>query len=404
VPQSVPSPRRGIRKATRALLAGILAIGALVGCSGENQSASAQPATGAPGGPRAGGGGGGPGGAPTIVLSATDVDTVRRGAIEAATPITGDLRPIETVEVRARIEGDLVGVYAREGERVASGQLLARFEASEQESNSRSAEAERAAAQAALATAQWSAEQSAELFKAGAIPEQDYKVAEQAVAAARAQLAAAEARVRSTSSFVTDTRVRSPVNGVVERRLVQEGERVAGGAPMFTVVRNDVLELTAAVPARQAADVRPGQTVRFTADGRAFDGTVARTSPTIDPATRSLTVYVRVPNANGALRGNTFATGRVVGRTIEGTLVVPSAALRQGGGGGGGGSESFVYRLAGGVIERAPVRVGVVDEDAGLAQVVEGLREGDRVIVGNVGAIGSGMRAQVVGEAPTRGP
>jgi len=325
---------------------------------------------------------------------------VRRGEIEAATPITGDLRPIETVEVRARIEGDLVGVYAREGERVASGQLLARFEASEQESNSRSAEAERAAAEAALATAQWSAEQSAELFKAGAIPEQDYKVAEQGVAAARAQLAAAEARVRSTSSFVTDTRVLSPVKGVVERRLVQDGERVAGGAPMFTIVRNDVLELTAAVPARQAADVRPGQTVRFTADGRAFDGTVARTSPTIDPATRSLTVYVRVPNANGALRGNTFATGRVVGRTIEGTLVIPSAALRQSGEGG----ESFVYRLAGGTIERAPVRLGVVDETAGLAQVIEGLSQGDRVIVGNVGAIGSGMRAQVVGEAPTRGP
>lgn len=387
-----------------ALAAALAAVAALAaGCSGDKegaQTAAAAPATGQPGagargGPGAAGGSDGAGGgrgAPSVALSASDVSVVRRRAIEASTPIAGDLRPVETVEVRARLEGDLVGVYVNEGERVSAGQLLARFEASEQVSDRRSAEAERAAAEAALNTAQWNAEQSGELFRAGAIPERDYRVAEQAVSAARAQLAAAEARLRSTGSFVTDTRVLSPVAGVVERRVVQNGERVARGAPMFTVVRNDVLELTASVPSRSAGDVRPGQTVHFTADGRAFDGTVARVSPTIDPATRSLTVYVRVPNHDGTLKGNTFATGRVIGQTIDGALVVPTTALRQ----AGDDSASFVYRLAGGTIDRTPVRLGVVDEATGVAQVLDGLSEGDRVIVGNVGAIGSGMRATVV--------
>jgi membrane fusion protein, multidrug efflux system len=400
--------RSGVARSGRAaaLAAALAAVAALAaGCSGDKQgtqTAAAAPATGQPGAgsrgaPGAPGGPGGGRGAPSVALSASDVSVVRRGAIEASTPIAGDLRPVETVEVRARLEGDLVGVYVNEGERVSAGQLLARFEASEQVSDRRSAEAERAAAEAALNTAQWNAEQSAELFRAGAIPERDHRVAEQAVTAARAQLAAAEARVRSTGSFVTDTRVLSPVNGVVERRVVQNGERVARGAPMFTVVRNDVLELTASVPARAAGDVRAGQTVRFTADGRAFDGTVARVSPTIDPVTRSLTVYVRIPNRGGTLKGNAFATGRVVGRTIEGVLIVPTTALRQ----SGDDSASFVYRLAGGVVDRTPVRLGVVDEATGVAQVLEGVSEGDRVIVGNVGAIGSGMRATVVGEGTT---
>ena len=104
--------------------------------------------------------------------------TVKRMLVEESTPIAGDLHPIETIDVKARLEGDITGVYVREGERVRSGQLLARFEASEQESNLRSAEADRAAARGELATAQWNYEQSQELFKAGAIPERDHKAAE----------------------------------------------------------------------------------------------------------------------------------------------------------------------------------------------------------------------------------
>src|SRR5207237_2662278 len=105
------------------------------------------------------------------------------GPCEAGVAVTGDLRPIETVEVRARLEGDLEGVYVREGDRVSAGQLLARFEASQQESQRGSAQAERESAKAALSTAQWNLEQSEELFKAGALPERDVRTARDAVTA-----------------------------------------------------------------------------------------------------------------------------------------------------------------------------------------------------------------------------
>jgi len=334
------------------------------------------------------------------VLAATDVAPVVRGTIEAGVAITGDLRPIESVDVKARLEGDLLNVYVREGQRVSAGQLLARFEASEQESDRQSAEAERASARSALATAQWNLEQSEELFKAGAIPERDARAARQGVVAARAQVAAAEARVRSTSSFVTDTRVLAPTSGVIEKRLVENGEHVARGASMLTVVRSDVLELAASVPARFAGDVRAGQTVRFTADGRRFDGRVARVSPTVDPATRSVTVYVQVPNGNGELKGNTFASGRVIGRTVNDALLIPGPAVRDV---PDSSSAFYVFRVAGDQLTRTPVSLGVVDEGRGIAQVLSGLEEGDRVVIGNVGTLGDKMRVQIVGERPTQG-
>ncbi|HEX6057565.1 MAG TPA: efflux RND transporter periplasmic adaptor subunit [Gemmatimonadaceae bacterium] len=366
----------------RALLALHLAVLA-ASCGGDAPEANAAP-----------GAAGGRGAGPTVVLAAGDVATVGRATLEEGTPITGDLLPIERVEVRARIEGDLVGVYVRAGDRVARGQLLARFEASEQESDRRSAEADRVAAESDLANAQWNLEQARELFTAGAIPERDVKTAEQAMATARARLAAAEARLRATSSLASDTRVTAPTAGIVERRDVENGERVARGAALFTIVRNDVLELAAAVPSRRAAGVVPGQLVHFTADGREFDGRVARVSPTIDPATRAITVYVQVPNASGAIKGNTSTTGRIIGRTVADVLAVPAAAVRQPQDSTG---SSYVYRIANDVLDVAEVRLGAVDERRGLVQVVSGLREGDRIVVGNVGTLGKGMAVQVAG-------
>ena len=337
--------------------------------------------------------------APTITLAPGDIATVMSESLEEGSPITGDLKPIETVDVRARLEGDLLGVYVREGQHVSAGQLLAQFEASEQQSVQESALADRASARTDLATAQWNLDQSAELFKAGAIAERDYRVAQQAVDAARAKLAATEAKLRTSSLASRDTRVVAPTSGTIGVRAVEQGERVARGTSMFTIVRNEVLELAAAVPARQANSVRVGQAVHFTADGRSFDGRVARVSPTIDPTSRSITVYVAVPNTEGQLKGGTFATGRVVSRTLPNVLTVPTAAIRQSQDGG----HPFAYKLDERIVNVAPIEVGVVDERLGKAEVVSGLSLGDRVIVGNVGTLGRGMQAIVIGEPRPRG-
>jgi len=378
------------------------AAGSSAGGEGARGGGAAQ--QGAPSGAREGGaagsargpaGGGGPGGrpSPSITLAATDVATVTPMTIEDGVALTGDLHPLETIDVRSRIEGDLMEVYVREGEQVAAGQLLARFEASAQESSRASAEADRVAANAELANAEWTLEQNQSLFKAGAIAERDLKTSQQAVATARARLAAAAARLRASGNEARDTRIVAPASGVLEKRLVDAGVHLSRGAPMFTIVRSGTLELAAAVPARQATAVRPGQIVHFVADARRFDGKVARVSPTIDPATRAVTVYVQVPNPGNTLRGGTFATGRVVSRTLENVVAVPTAALRQGQEDG----KPFVYRIDGKTLNVAPVQLGAVDEQLGVAQVTEGLQNGDKVIVGNVGTLGRGMQVTIAG-------
>lgn len=376
----------GIRLPRTDLIAVAALFALSAACSGKgSDSGTAQAATpGSPGGQRRN---------TSVTLSASDVQKVQRRAIDEGVAVTGNLEPLETVDVRARLEGDLVGVYVREGERVAQGQVLARFEAGEQTSGRASAVADVTAAKGDLSTAQWNLDQSRELFKAGAIPERDVRVAEQTVATAQARLAAADARLRVASTSEQDTRVVAPTSGVVASRQVENGESVARGASLFTIVRSETLELQAAVPATQSEAIRVGQPVHFTAGGRDFEGRVARVNPTIDPASRSVTVYVQVPNASGAIRGGTFASGRIVTRTIPDALVVASSALRQSQGGG----PPIVYRVADQQLEPVSVETGITDQAAALTQVTKGLREGDVVVIGNVGTLGKGMKVVMIG-------
>ncbi len=226
------------------------------------------------------------------------------------------------------------------------------------------------------------------------------RAAEQTAATANARLAAADARLRSAALLERDTRVTAPVAGLIERRNIERGVRAARGAELFTLVRTDVLELTAAVPARRIAGVKVGQTVRFTADGRLIQGTVARISPTIDATSQSVTVYVQIPNPTGALKGNTFAAGQIIERSLPAELLVPQGAVRLTAASAGG--TPFVWRHVNGVLERADVRLGIVDEARGVVQVLEGLAVGDEIVVGNVGMLGAGMQVQLIGTEANR--
>ncbi|MEO5590769.1 MAG: efflux RND transporter periplasmic adaptor subunit [Gemmatimonadaceae bacterium] len=375
--------------------AGLLTVAFLAACSNarsEDAPAGGRPAAGTPVAGQGGAAAGQAGrGGQTLTLSPGDVSVAVTSPMVEGVPVTGSLRPIETVSIRSRLEGNLQGVFVREGERVRTGQLLASFESFDQESTLQSASADKTAAEGDLATAEWNLRQSEELFKAGAIAEGELRVSRNAVATTRAKLAAANARLRSSSSSTRDTRVLAPTSGTVEKRMVQNGEHVSRGAEMFTVVRNDILELAASVPEKLAGKVSAGQPVEFLAGGETRRGRVARVSPTVDPTSRAVTVYAQVTNGDGSLKGGTFATGTIMTRTIANAITVPTSAIRRRADG-----RPIVYRIESGVLDTANVRVGITNERTGNAEIISGLAVGDSVVSGNVGSLGKGMKVQIV--------
>ena len=329
----------------------------------------------------------------SIALSPADIATLATGSLSDGVPITGLLRPLESIDIHARINGDLTGVYVREGQHVSKGQMLAQFESVAQESGAASARAGQAAAKADLSQAEWNFKQSSDLFHAGAISEADYRSSQQATDAARARLAAAKAAVDAADITARDTRVTAPITGVIDKKLVDIGEHLATGAPMFTLVRSQTLELAATVPERRASSIKIGQRVAFSAQGLNVAGKVARISPTIDPNSRSITVYVDIDNPDGAIKGNSLATGDIIASTLNGILLIPTTALHQTADSG----KTYVFRVNTGKAEQVYITLGIVNEQAARAQVVSGLNAGDKVIVGNVGTLSPGTAIQIIG-------
>jgi membrane fusion protein (multidrug efflux system) len=226
------------------------------------------------------------------------------------------------------------------------------------------------------------------LLKEGAVSPRDVDKAQAALKAAQASAAAATKRLDEAT-------VRAPVSGVIAERMVQSGDRVGDGDPLFRLVNISELEFEATVPSDDAALLRPGLPVELTVTGTGsapVAGVVARVNATADPATRQVKVYVRVPNANGRWVGDLYATGRIVLDQAKQVLSIPSAGVHADSTG-----KSFVWIVSDGRAQDRPVEIGVRDDRQDRIEVREGLQAGELAIVGPIEGLAPGQPVQAPG-------
>ncbi|HEY6108435.1 MAG TPA: efflux RND transporter periplasmic adaptor subunit, partial [Gemmatimonadales bacterium] len=225
------------------------------------------------------------------------------------------------------------------------------------------------------------------LYKEGAVSEQDVESAEVALRAAQANEAGARKRLDETT-------VRAPVSGAISKRAVDSGDRVKDGDLLFQLVDTRELEFEATVPSEYASAVRIGAPVRLAVTGAdsGLTGRVARVNATVDEATRQVKVYLTVANRGGRLVGGLFATGRIVLQDVKNAVAVPRAAVRTGADG-----KAYVLIVEGGKIARRDVTVGAADEQASLVEIKTGLQGGETVIVGPANGLEAGDPATIAG-------
>jgi RND family efflux transporter MFP subunit len=328
-----------------------------------------------------------------ILVSPQNVVFAESRRLESGVPFTGELVSTEVVDLLARFDGDIETVLVKEGERVRSGQPLALFRARDVRDELSAAQADVAAARAAIAVAQNNERRARRLLDAGAAAPRELEAAEAQLAAAQAQLAAAGARANRAQEDVGRLDVPSPMAGMVSRVHVHTGERAMAGDPIVTVVATDTLELTARLPADALGRVQPGAPIRFEVDGfpdRSFEDAIERINPSTEPGTRQVRFYARIPNTDGRLVSGLFARGRVITGVRDDATAAPLAALRQ------EGSDQVVYRLRGGVAGRVPVQIGLTDEVAEVAELIGPLAPGDTLLTGVLPGIRDGAPVKIL--------
>lgn len=224
------------------------------------------------------------------------------------------------------------------------------------------------------------------------VAESQYHDALEEVNNRRAALAEKRSDFALALQQLADTVLRAPFSGSVQARRANVGEFLGAGSPVLVLVKLSPIRLRLEIPEREARFVKKGQTVVVKTDGDAAThrGAVARLSPALDDASRTLVVEAEIPNPKGALRPGAFARAEIETEGGAPTLVAPASALVV-----FAGIEKVLVVQDDKAAER-PVTTG--RRSGELVEIASGLAAGDRVVV-RPGNLTTGARVEVTAEA-----
>ena len=223
------------------------------------------------------------------------------------------------------------------------------------------------------------------------------QIGEANVHAAQADVAAAQANLRELAQLVSFGHVVAPFDGRITQRNIDVGSLVtagvgttsaSGGQPMFRIEATDPIRVFVQVPQTFALSVKQDESASVAIrqlPGRSFEGRVARTAGSLDPASRTLNTEIDVPNPKGELLGGMFAEVTINVAASHAVVRVPSSAVITDARG-----VHVATVDAGGCVRLVPVQRG--RDNGRELELVDGLRGGERILVNPGGDVSDGMR------------
>lgn len=330
---------------------------------------------------------------PTLEFLPHEVVTAAPIEIRQTLSLSGSLRAVDMATIKARVAADVRQVLVREGESVRAGQTVVMTDATEYEARVAQARGNLDAARAQLEIATKTRDNNRALMERGFISRNAFDNAASQYAAAEANVAAARGALNIVQKSLNDTVIRTPISGLVAVRYVQPGEKVSPDNKLLDIVNLQKMELEAAVPTSDIAQIVIGQPVSVRIEGlpESFDGKVVRINPATQAGSRSVLVYVQLANPKNVLRVGMFAEAQLVLRAKQGVLALPQSAVRKDSQG------AFVYTIANDQLTRAPVTLGIEGRSGEdyLIEIVSGLDFGTQVVRTDMGNLQAGTRVRI---------
>jgi HlyD family secretion protein len=204
---------------------------------------------------------------------------------------------------------------------------------------------------------------------------------------ARAEVRVAEANQANPERLSVSARVIAPLDGIVTARNFDVGAVVrpevdGDSSPLLTIVQVSRVRVVVAVPDRDATLLDKGDPVTFRPDAlpdRTYQGTISRTAVAENNGT--LRAEIDLDNADGRLRPGQAGPVTITLEDHPGTLTIPMSAIPEVGDGPEPRGSYSCYRIEGGQTVRTSIRLGVMNPDTHLAEVLDGLSEGDTIVV-----------------------
>ena len=367
-----------LRRGIIALIITFAIVGALAGSRMAAQSLSAEQIVDAPG-------------HRTIELSAVDVEAVRLASIDRTVFVSGTLQPLRQSTLTAEVEGRVLLVDIRPGNKVEKGQVLAHLDSRDSQSRLAEQRARFASVQAQYELAERTLRRNEGLLARKFISVASLDNSRSSLDSNRENMKAQEALVGLAKQALDKSTIRSPLTGIVSERLIEPGQAVTPGARLFTLVDLSEMELVANVPIGEIGSIHAGQSIQLQVSGfgASVTGKVERIAPTADPLTRMIPIYIHIPNPGFELKGGMLVQGRIAIASSRPEPILRDEAIRL------DGQQPYVLRIRDGAVERAVIETGIRDEDYGQVVVHKGLAVGDQVILARIASLEPGQRIVV---------
>ncbi|MHB8485052.1 MAG: efflux RND transporter periplasmic adaptor subunit [Candidatus Acidiferrales bacterium] len=309
------------------------------------------------------------------------ITKVARENIRLTAPVSGNVvaLPNKDVKVSSLVAGRITSLNVAEGDRVRAGEVLATIDARAYQDQLRKAQAAVAQAQATVQNAQQNVTRYETLFKRGIVAGKTLEDAKTALSVAQGAERQAAASQQASARQLEQTKIRSPLTGVVAKRFASIGEQVDGTAtqPIVEVANIAQVELSGNLPASYLAKIHLGEMLPVTSDalpGDTFDGRIVAISPSVDPATNVGSIRIRIANPKGTLKLGMYLNAQVPVETHANALTVPPQAIYHDAAG-----NTRVYEVVGDTAKAVNVKLGIDTKDR--VQILSGVTAGETIVL-----------------------
>jgi membrane fusion protein (multidrug efflux system) len=322
---------------------------------------------------------------PPVHVTTADVTEVDA---PIALELTGSLKGMKEADLAANASGRVVRTFVERGDLVKEGAVVAQLDTSAAALSLNEAKVQVDTQKTQEDINQADCTRYDQLKAKGAISALEYDQATAKCKTAPLSIIAAQARQSIASKTVGDGTIRAPFTGVVSERYVEVGEYVQPSSKVISIVQGGDLRLELTVPEANVANVKPGADVSFKVAAypdKTFHGTLKFVSGAVRAATRDLVCEAVVGNPDKILRPGMFADVSLVTGTHK-LPSVPDASVfeRQ--------DKKRVFVVTDGRLEERVVQYG--PEVAGRLSIENGVKLGDKVVVGSLTGLLNGARVE----------
>lgn len=333
-------------------------------------------------------------GKPEVTLEFTPREVVAPmlATMPSVIEFSGPLVAPQTAVVRAKTAGTLLTLLVAEGSRVRSGQVLGSIDSADVGSRLAERSAMLESARAALAQTERTHASNQRLADQQFISPIALDTSKSALDTARAQVNAAQAQLDTVRVASRDNQIVAPIAGVVAKRHVVAGEKLAPEQQVLTIVDLARLELAGSVGTHEVSRLSPGMAVQISVEGVAdkVAGRLARIAPAAETGTRSIGVTIALANPKEIYRAGQYALATVELADMTPRLTVPLTAV------GNTAGQDHVWVIEAGTLARRAVTLGRRDDREGRVEVLQGVRSGGQVLAARFDNLREGAKAVVV--------